>query len=166
MKWVLIVIGVLAAIHFTLMALGRRALRRGVSQIDQNDPDMQMAIRRAKDSVQEFLHRLAAPPLSQTSAAVKVALEEQGITEYAWLAEPRIEGDHFVGRLDNDLVQIRRWRAGDTVRAPQAALSDWLAIDDGRLVGGFSIRLLRDRMPAEARAGFDRSAGFVIDETG
>ena len=166
MKWILIVIGVLAAIHFTLMALGRRALRRGAAQVDQNDPDMQAAIRRAKESVQEFLHRLAAPPSSQSSAAVKVALEEQGVTEHAWLAEARIEGDHFVGRLDNDLVQIRRWRAGDMVRVPQTALSDWLAIDNGRLVGGFSIRLLRDRMPPAERARFDRSAGFVVDEAG
>jgi uncharacterized protein YegJ (DUF2314 family) len=165
-KWVFIIIAVLAAIHFTLMALGRRALRRGVVDIDPNDPDMQTAIRRAKDGVQELLHRLAAPPPTQSSAAVKVAIEEQGVTEHAWLAEPRIEGDHFVGRLDNNLAQIRRWRAGDMVRVPQTALSDWLAIDGGRLVGGFSIRLLRDRMQPEERARFDRSAGFVIDESG
>ena len=166
MKWVLIVIGVLAIIHFTLMALGRHALRRGVVDIDPNDPDMQAATRRAKDSVQEFLHRLAAPPSSQRSASVKVALEEEGRMEYAWLAEPRIEGDHFVGRLDNNLVQIRRWRAGDMVRVPQTALSDWLAVDGGRLVGGFSIRVLRNRLQPEERDRFDRAAGFVIDETG
>ena len=165
MKWFLIVVGGLAAVHFTLMALGRRALRRQAVQVDEDDPEMETAVRRARDSAQDFLRRLTAPPPSQTSAAVRVTLEDEGVTEHVWLAEPRIEGDHFVGRLDNDLVQIRRWRAGDTVRVPQAALSDWLAIDAGHLVGGFSIRLLRNRMPSAERQRFDRSAGFVIEDT-
>ena len=66
----------------------------------------------------------------------------------------------------NDLVEIRRWRSGDTIRVPQSALSDWLVIDDGRLVGGFSIRVLRDRLPAKDRAEFERSAGFRIEDGG
>jgi uncharacterized protein YegJ (DUF2314 family) len=83
--------------------------------------------------------------------------------EHAWLAEPRFDEGDFVGRLDNDLVNIRRWRAGDTVRASLDDLSDWLVIESGHLKGGYSIRLLRSLMSPDDQQRFDRSAGFTIE---
>ena len=100
MKWIVLVAAALAAIHFTLVALGRRALLRGAVRADQDDPEIQAAFHKARETAEEFLRCLAAPRPGQSSAAVKVALVEDAITEHAWLAEPRIDGDHFVGRLD------------------------------------------------------------------
>lgn len=39
-------------------------------------------------------------------------------------------------------------------------MSEWLAIDDGVLAGGYSIRVFRDRLPPDQRTEFDRASPF------
>jgi uncharacterized protein YegJ (DUF2314 family) len=164
MKWVLVVIAVLVTLHFTLMALGRRSLQERAVELEDDDPRMLAAVEQARATADGFIARLREPSTGQTSAAVKMRLEEDEVVEHVWLANPRFEDDYFVGRLDNDLINIKRWRAGDTLRVPRENLSDWLIIESGQLRGGYSIRLLRDLMSPDARRRFDRSAGFTISD--
>ena len=162
MKWILIGIVVLVMLLFVLMTLGRRSPRQAV-QLPADDPRMLGAVQQAQATAGDFLARLHNPTPGQTSAAVKIRLEEAGLVEHVWLAEPRFEDGEFIGRLDNDLIEIRRWRAGETLRVPLDQMSDWLVIDSGKLVGGYSIRLLRSLMSPDGQRSFDRNARYVIE---
>ena len=42
--------------------------------------------------------------------------------------------------------------------------SDWMIIQDNRLVGGYTIRALRKRMTPEERARDDKTLSFEIDD--
>lgn len=42
-------------------------------------------------------------------------------------------------------------------------LSDWIIIDDGRLIGGYTIRVFRDKMSPEDRAKLDANMRALSD---
>ena len=53
-------------------------------------------------------------------------------------------------------------REGEPVK--REMVSDWLAIDDNKLVGGFTLRVQRERMTPGQRAKFDATMNFVIED--
>jgi uncharacterized protein YegJ (DUF2314 family) len=44
-----------------------------------------------------------------------------------------------------------------------ADLSDWMYLEDNRLVGGYTLRVLRDSVSPEARARMDSQLPFRIE---
>jgi uncharacterized protein YegJ (DUF2314 family) len=69
----------------------------------------------------------------------------------------------FAGVVANEPVDLKRIRLGERVTVPLESVSDWMAVDRGRLIGGYTIRALRDRMTSDERILFDRDLGFVIE---
>ncbi|RYG02638.1 MAG: DUF2314 domain-containing protein, partial [Chitinophagaceae bacterium] len=43
-------------------------------------------------------------------------------------------------------------------------ISDWMIIEGGRLVGGYTLRAIRDGIPDADKEAFDQSIGMYIDE--
>ncbi|HKG94006.1 MAG TPA: DUF2314 domain-containing protein [Gemmatimonadaceae bacterium] len=127
-----------------------------------DDPGMNAAKAQAVATVAEFLRRLSAPGANVASAAVKTALPVPGGTEHVWLSQIRCEGNEFVGVVDNNPYPDSGVRAGDERRVRQDAISDWKIVEGGHLVGGFTIRYFRDRMPARQRAALDAALPFTI----
>ena len=58
---------------------------------------------------------------------------------------------------------LKRVKEGDAWTCRVDEISDWMYLKNGRLVGGESIRVLRNKMSASERAKFDASAPFKID---
>jgi uncharacterized protein YegJ (DUF2314 family) len=127
------------------------------------DAEMQAAIARARDTIQQFVARLSAPPAGQTFTAVKAAFELGEAVEHVWLTDVRYRDGAFVGTVSNVPLGARGVKAGDRVAVPLARVSDWMAVERGRLVGGYTIRVLRGRMSAEERRAFDAQVDFVVD---
>ena len=42
-------------------------------------------------------------------------------------------------------------------------IQDWMIIDDGRLVGGYSVRVLAERMSEDERKEMEEHMGFTMD---
>jgi uncharacterized protein YegJ (DUF2314 family) len=40
---------------------------------------------------------------------------------------------------------------------------DWMIVDDGKLVGGYSLRVIRAKMGPEQQRKFDESAWYKMD---
>ena len=134
-----------------------------VVRVDADDPEMNAAIQSARATLPEFLRRLQSPPKSQEAVSLKVRLTEGDQVEHVWLSDVQLDGTDFVGRIANDVVYLSHRSIGDQVRVNQDDISDWMAIDNGRLVGGTTIRLLRNRMPSSEQAKFDEGIGCVIE---
>jgi uncharacterized protein YegJ (DUF2314 family) len=128
----------------------------------QGDAELDAANAEAVATVPEFLRRLSSPGTDPTSAAVKMALPVPGGTEHVWLAGIRCEGDEFVGTLDNEPTPATGMHVGAELRVRQSAISDWKLIEQGRLVGGFTIRHFVNRMPARQRAAFVDRLPFTL----
>jgi uncharacterized protein YegJ (DUF2314 family) len=81
-----------------------------------------------------------------------------------WVEDVVITTGGYRGKLGNEPLEITSLKLGQEVLVPLERVSDWMAVDDGTLVGGFTLRVLRDRMPADERAAFDAANGIRIEE--
>jgi uncharacterized protein YegJ (DUF2314 family) len=81
-----------------------------------------------------------------------------------WVKDVEVTAKGYRGTLANSPLNIQSMDSGDVVLVRRDEVSDWMAVDDGKLVGGYTIRLMRDRVGAERRAEFDDSLSFVIED--
>jgi uncharacterized protein YegJ (DUF2314 family) len=126
-----------------------------------DDPAYARAYQDAQCSLHEFRRRLTAPPSTQTELAFKGPVSDSTETEYAWLDALELVGDSAVrGILENVPVALRGIEEGDTIVMPLRLVEDWMADDRDTVVGGFSMRIYRDRLNAEQRARYDSASGY------
>ncbi|HET9473676.1 MAG TPA: DUF2314 domain-containing protein [Steroidobacteraceae bacterium] len=131
--------------------------------IGEDDAEMNAAMSRGRSTLDEFEQRLASPPASQGYIAIKGRFEEDGSVEHIWLDDVAVLPEGYRGKVGNTPVYITRLAPGQEVIVSRADVSDWMAVDDGKLVGGYTIRVLRDRLSDAERAEFDASTGFKVE---
>lgn len=144
-----------------------RLVLRGPNVVDvpAYDSTMRDAIARARGSVPDLLRRITQPPATQTRLGVKVRLQEGSEVEHMWLYDVRARGDTLVGILDDQPMFVHRWKEGDTIRTTPGEISDWYAVDGGRLIAGYTIRRLLREKPEVARKLDLRSMGVTQIDT-
>lgn len=163
----LLVLACLAFLACDRQKVGDVVEREGeapVSVIDEDDAEMIEAIRKARVSLDEFESRLSNPPSTQTYISLKGRFERKGSVEHIWLNDVTVTAEGYRGRIGNEPLDIPDLEMGQEVLLPRADVSDWMAIDDGRLIAGYSVRLLRSRAPPEIRAQFDAANNFIIED--
>lgn len=140
-------------------AVAERAGEPEVRKFHVDDPEMNAAMRQARATLPEFEKRLKQPPATQQYISLKGRFEEDGNVEHMWLADVEITPRGYRGKLGNRPVYIQAIGEGSVVEVTRAQVSDWMAIDAGKVVGGYTVRVQRDRMSDEERAQFDESFG-------
>jgi uncharacterized protein YegJ (DUF2314 family) len=134
-----------------------------VTYFKDSDPKMAEAQNKARATLPEFERRLQDPPATQTRISLKGRFEEDGNVEHMWIQDVVITNDGYHGQLANHPLEIKGLDVGDLVTVPRELVSDWYAVDGGKLVGGYTLRLQRSRLPPERQAAFDASVDFVIE---
>jgi uncharacterized protein YegJ (DUF2314 family) len=142
---------------------GRKQPEDKVTYVAPDDPRMNAAMAKARATVSTFITALKAPKANQSDFAVKMAFTDRNGTEHMWLNPVVYDGKSFHGTINNDPQNVKNVKDGQSVSVEPAKISDWMFVENGKLVGGYTIRVLRDTMSAGERAEFDKSAGFVID---
>jgi uncharacterized protein YegJ (DUF2314 family) len=74
----------------------------------------------------------------------------------------RYDGKAFHGRLNNRPVDVRAIKLGDAVTVAPDEISDWMYVDNGKLVGGYTIRVLVDKLPPNERKQVEQESGYTI----
>jgi uncharacterized protein YegJ (DUF2314 family) len=117
------------------------------------DAAMNGAIEKARSSLLGFRAALASPPSGSSGFAVKVGFPygNDASHEHIWLTEVEFSGDQVSGVVNNEPVDATQVRLGQKVTAPISAVSDWMYVDNGVLKGGFTVRVLLDRMSPTER---------------
>lgn len=141
----------------------RREGEPDIISISNSDPRMVEATAKARATAAEFAKALAAPHPNQSRFAVKVPVTDGKVTEYMWLADVALDGTKFTGRLANVPNAVTGVKVGETLACDTAQLSDWMYVDDGKLVGGFTLRVLRETVSPESRERLDRQMGFRVE---
>lgn len=135
-----------------------------VTGFEAEDQEMNAAMRKARDTLADFEKRLEQPPATQQHIGLKGRFEEDGNVEHMWIDGIEVTAEGYRGKLGNHPVHIKAIDVGSDVLVKRANVSDWMAIDDGKMVGGFTLRVQRQRMTPEQRADFDASANFIIED--
>ncbi|EJL74389.1 DUF2314 domain-containing protein [Chryseobacterium populi] len=74
---------------------------------------------------------------------------------YVWLENLKIDEEHYLGNLAEHEI-LQKVRIHDVV--------DWMIIEKGRLIGGYTIRHYRDTLDEESKMNFDIDFGVKIDD--
>lgn len=145
-------------------AVVHRGGQPDVVRMPLGDARLNEAIALARHSVEEFIAALAAAGTKQRSFAVEVPVIEGAHVEQFWVDVESFGNGQFTGRIANEPLEVDGVKRGDRIVVDKERISDWMYVDRGHLVGGFTIRLMRAALGAADRAAFDASLPFEIGE--
>ena len=135
-----------------------------VYSVDSDDEEMNKAILKAQATYNDFLTALKSPDSLTEEFTVKMRFdygEDNG--EHMWLADPYFENGKLFGILDSDPVEIKTVKAGDTLEILQNKVSDWMYLKNNKLVGGYTIKVLYNKMSKKEQEEFRDQLGFELE---
>jgi uncharacterized protein YegJ (DUF2314 family) len=133
--------------------------------IPNEDERMNWAIEKANLTLWYFEESLSNPQAHHAYFSVKVHIIDGENSEHIWLTEPHFDDEgNLFGTVGNEPVHVRTVKINQKIGINRELISDWMSIENGRLIGGYTIRAIRDGIPKKDRAAFDNSVGLYIDE--
>ncbi|MEO8239118.1 MAG: DUF2314 domain-containing protein [Flavobacterium sp.] len=133
-----------------------------IYNVESQDAEMNNIIIEAKQTLPEFYKALESKNTNQDSFAIKIHFKVNNDGEHIWVNGLFKRDGEYFGVVDNLPELTKEVKQGDTIKIDSSNVSDWMYLDNGELKGGYTIRLLRNRMSEEERAEFDKTSGMVI----
>jgi uncharacterized protein YegJ (DUF2314 family) len=144
--------------------VNQRAGEPDMIYVPNEDKEMAWAIEKANLTLWYFEESLKKPQDFQSYFSVKVQIFDGEISEHIWLNDPKfdIEGNLF-GTVGNEPVNITTVKLNQEIGVDRNFISDWMIIENNRLIGGYTIRAIREGLPDHKKNDFDKSIGIPID---
>ena len=120
-----------------------------VISVTKDDPEMNAAIANARAALPQFWQTFEKREHGESDFALKVKITDPKGTEHFWLTDIERKDGKTLGTINNDPDIVRNVKLGDRIPIPEADISDWLYMRDGKMVGNYTIRVLFKEMPAE-----------------
>jgi uncharacterized protein YegJ (DUF2314 family) len=166
--YLIIAIGALALASISAQAADTRQELENSSieppyvEVPKDHIAMRRAVIEARKTVGEFIAALKHPAPGQQDFEVKKRFIQSGQVEHIWLSDVQSVGNRFQGRVDNQPRKIQGLKLGQLVLVKPNEISDWLYIDHGKLVGGYTVRVQYNELSPKEKQEFDRAADFKI----
>ena len=122
------------------------------------------AVTEARKTVKKFIAALKHPAPGQQDFEVKKPFVQGDQVEHIWLSDVRFVGNHFEGQIDNQPRKVQGLKLGQLVSVKPKEISDWLYIDNGKLVGGYTVRAHYNELSPQQKREFDRDADFKMEQ--
>ncbi len=137
-----------------------------VYDLSGEDDRMNWAMEKARLTLHYFEQCLESPKTGQEYFSIKARIEDSGKTEHIWLIEPGFDGQgNIFGTVGNEPIDVKNVSIDQKIGITEDFVSDWMIIEQGRLIGGYTIRAIRDGLAESQLNDFDQSLGGMhIDE--
>lgn len=130
------------------------------------DEAMNSAITKAIQTYPDFLKAFVSQDSSNSDYAVKCGFHYgsggDGV-EHMWLTHLHYKGDKLFGLLGNKPANVIVYQEGDTIEVNKNMVSDWMYARDGKLVGGYTIRVLYDKMTTAEKQEYEDEFPYKIE---
>lgn len=136
----------------------------GYVNVPDNDKAMEHAVEQARHSLGFFLSALQAKKGEDVSFAVKKPFVDGDKVEQLWVSDLTFDGQNFHGRINNKPLDVQNVKLDQKVTVAPADLTDWMFVKNGKLMGGYTTRVLYARLSPEQQARFDEQAEFTIEK--
>jgi len=127
-------------------------------QINQTDDELKRIAENARLTLSSFFRQLAnhnRRGVNEHSFFVKynfAADEGSNIeTEQVWLTGIHFKNDNYYGILSNNPQNLDGLKKGDIVIFSPDLITDWMYVREGKIIGGYSIKYLLEKIPEEQR---------------
>jgi uncharacterized protein YegJ (DUF2314 family) len=130
-----------------------------------SDEEFDAAVQQAHDTMGTLLGALLAPNPSYRFVGVKVRfIGEDVALEDHWTEPVNYYDEVFTVRLLDGFTFNKGLHPDRLVNAPLENILDWMIVEsDGKLVGGYTIRLAYEHMTPEEKEVFLKTTGYKID---
>lgn len=132
-------------------------------EVPKNHAAMHHAVIQARKNVGVFIAALKHPAPGQTDFEIKKPFIQNGQIEHIWLSDVQLLGNRLQARVDNQPRKIQGLKLGQVVSVDPKEISDWLFVDHGKLVGGYTVRVQYSELSPKEKQEFDRAADFKIE---
>jgi uncharacterized protein YegJ (DUF2314 family) len=108
--------------------------------------------------------KITTPHADRTFVAVKVRFTPPGETpQDIWVDEVTYEDGVLRGNMGDDIPSLKL-EAGEKIKVNEADIVDWMIVEGGTLIGGYTIRLAVQRMSPEERERFLETLDYTIED--
>lgn len=129
--------------------------------VKSEDEEMNAAILQANETLDDFKKGLLDPTADSHALKVKFS-NEKGI-EHMWIGDIVYKDGQYSGILNNEPEYVTEYKSGDKIAVDASKISDWMYLVNGKLHGGYTLRVLRDRMTEEERKQLDEESEMQFD---
>lgn len=131
-----------------------------------NDPAMQNAHDKAKESLDYFLGVAESPPSDTKGFSVKVAVTDEDVTEFFWVYPFEQEEKGFSGRINSEPALVENVFKGEVIDFNRNQIVDWTFEDTetGIMHGNYTGCVLLEREAPENAAQFQELYGLNCDK--
>lgn len=144
--------------------LEKKLDQKGISLIQYDDEEMNNAINNARLTFDNFKEEIENP--EDKYFAVKIGILYPGGKEHLWIVDVVKENGKYFGRVDNQPEYTDDVKLNDIIEIPLNLISDWMVIDGDQLIGGgYTLKLIRDRMTPEEKQKFDQESNLKFQDT-
>jgi uncharacterized protein YegJ (DUF2314 family) len=116
-------------------------------EISENDAEMKAAVQTAREKLPTFWKEFDKPEKGDSDFALKVKIEDEHGAEHFWVSSLRRQNDKLFGTINNDPETVKSVKLGQEVEVPEANISDWMFMRDGKMFGNYTLRVLFKQMP-------------------
>jgi uncharacterized protein YegJ (DUF2314 family) len=163
---VALAVSVRAAEEETTHMAGRAAKapgHPGYAQVSDDDKAMDRAVEHAQRSLGFFMAVLRAKMPGDSTFEIKKGFVDGDKVEHLWISNVTYDGKNFHGKINNRPLDVKNVHLGQRVTVAPREVSDWMFLKNGKLMGGYTTRVLYARLSPEDKAQFDKEAEFKIE---
>ena len=137
--------------------------KSGYANVSDNDKQMDRAVENAQRTLGFFMAALRAKKNGDTVFEIKKGFIDGDKVEHLWIKRVTYDGKKFHGEIDNRPNEVSNVHLGEHVTVAPQDVTDWMFLKDGKLIGGYTTRVLYARLSPEDKAEFDKHAEFKIE---
>jgi len=125
-------------------------------EIEQNDKEIERIADNARRTLPIFFRNLTRPENGANNFYVKYPLSpddgdvEPKVREQVWLGNIRLKNNAYYGTLANTTSSTNGKNKELTIDTDK--ITDWMYIQDGKIIGGQSIKYLLEKIPEDRRS--------------
>lgn len=119
------------------------------TSVSSDDPEMNSAIAKARSSLPHFWQIYEKPELDESDFSLKVKITDGDKVEHFWVANLERKDGKILGTINNDPDIVQNVKLGDRITVNESAISDWLYMKNGKMVGNYTLRVLFKEMPKD-----------------
>lgn len=141
-----------------------RAGEPTVYSVQSEDAEMNEAISMAQQTLDKFNAALQSQNPNYFAFAIKKPFKTFSGFEHIWIGNISLKNGKYYGEVNNLPESTNEVKLGDQVEIDPEEVTDWMYIETQTLRGGYTIRLLRNRMTKTERKQFDLENGLIIED--
>ena len=127
------------------------------------DPEMESAFQEARNTLNVFTEKIKTPHPDRTYVAVKVRFfPPDTLPQDIWVDGVTYQDGVFHGNFGDDIPSLKL-SFGENIVIHTKDILDWMLVEDGKLIGGYTIRLAYQRMTPDEKERFLKTLDYSLD---